>query len=85
MYSDINNRRQNLTLKLLSTINNIKSATTAISDTIVPIITYYSTSHLIPLNDWEDPFYFPVRFPTLVLFGNSGHLGYRQQPVSIKA
>lgn len=51
MFSNINNRKRNPTLKLLSSIDNIKSATTAASDTSVSIIIYYSKSRFIPLNN----------------------------------
>ena len=51
MYSNINNRRKNLTLKLLSAIDNIKSKTMVESDIAVPTITYHSKGCLILLND----------------------------------
>lgn len=51
IYSNINNKKQNLILKLLSAINNIKSMIMAINDIIVLIIIYYTKSYLIYLND----------------------------------
>ena len=85
MYGDINNGRQDLTLKLLSAIDNIKSARLAASNTIIPIITYHSKKRLISLKNWEDPSDFPATFPTLFLFGDSRYLRNRQQPVLIEA
>lgn len=84
MYSDINNRKQDLTLKLLFAINNIKSKTMVVSDITVPIIIYHSKGRLIPLNDWENFFYFLTVFPILFLFGDGEYLGKRQQLVSIE-
>ena len=85
MYSDINNRKQNLILKFLSAIDNIKSKLTVASDTAFPTIIYPSKSRLIFLNDWEDSFYFSAAFLMLFLFGDGGYLGKRQQLVMIKA
>lgn len=51
IYNDIDNRKQNLILKLLSAIDNIKLATMAASDIAIPIITYYSKDFFISLND----------------------------------
>lgn len=51
VYSDIDNGRQNPTLKLLSAIDNIKSKTMLARDTVIPIITYHSKCHLIFFND----------------------------------
>lgn len=51
VYGDIDNRRQDSILKLLSTIDNIKSKTMVASGTAVLIITYHSKGCLIPLND----------------------------------
>ena len=55
-----------------------------VSDTVFPTITYHSKGHLIFLNDWKDPFYFSVAFPTLFFFDDDEYLGKRQQPVSIE-
>lgn len=58
IYNDIDNGRQNQILKLLSTIDNIKSMITVASDIIVPIITYHNTTYFIFLNNWKDFFFF---------------------------
>ena len=50
VYGDIDDRRQNSILKLLSVIENIKLKTIVITDTSVPTITYHSKGRLIPLN-----------------------------------
>lgn len=85
VYSDIDDGRQNPILKLLSAIDNIKSGTTPIQNNAIPVITFLSQGRLIPLNDWENPSYFPVAFSTLFPFGNGRHLENREQPISIKA
>lgn len=74
VYGDIDNGTQNATLKLLSTIDNMKSKTTPTKDNAVSVIIFYSQGHLIPLNNWENPFYFLIAFLTLFFFGNDGHL-----------
>lgn len=84
VYSDINDERQNLTLKLLSTIDNIKSKIMVASNTAVSTIIYYSKSRLILLNNCKNLFYFPVAFLTLFFFGDSGHFRKKQQLVSIE-
>ena len=65
VHSNINNRKQNPTLKLLSTIDNIKLKIIVVSDIAFPIITYYNKDHFIFLKNWEDHFYFLVAFSTL--------------------
>ena len=74
IYSNINNRKQNLILKLLSAIDNIKLAIIIISRTIFSIITYYSKGCLIFLNDYKNSSYFPIAFPILFLFEDGKHL-----------
>lgn len=78
VYSDIDDRRQNLILKLLFAIDNIKLKTTVANDTTFLTITYHSKDCLILLNDWKDGFYLPTAFPTLFLFGEDGHLEKKQ-------
>lgn len=51
VYSDIDNRNQNLALKLLSIIDNIKSVITAISNITILIIIYYNKDYHIFFND----------------------------------
>lgn len=62
IYSDIDNGRQNPTLKLLSAIDNIKLVTTAASDIVVLIITYHSKGYFILLNDQKNSSYFLAIF-----------------------
>lgn len=51
VYSNINNEQQNPTLRLLSTVGNIK-ATVFISDPLISTIVFYcNRGQLIPLND----------------------------------
>lgn len=51
MYSNIYNLRQNLSLKLLFAINNIKSTTMAVNHTAISILIYYSKNRLIFFNN----------------------------------
>ena len=85
VYSDINDGRQNPTLKLLSAIDNIKSRTMPTSDNAVLVITFHSQGRLIPLNNEKNPSYFPIAFSTLFPFGDVGYLEKREQPISIEA
>lgn len=51
-----------------------------------PLVTYQSNGHAAPLNDWEDPSFFPAAFPTLFPFGVGGHLSSsRKTRISIAA
>lgn len=72
-------------MKLLSAIDNIKSVTIAVGNIAVPIINYHSKSRFILLNDWENPFYFPMALLILFFFRDGRWLKNKQQPVLIKA
>lgn len=72
VYSNINNLRENLTLQFLFAIGNMKATAFALNITTT-IISYCNKSPLIPLNDWEDPYYFTAAFFYLFLFENRGH------------
>lgn len=78
VYNDIVNGQQDLILKLLSTINNIKSTIMLSLDTKVLVITYYSKKRLIFLKNWEELSYFPIIFSFLIFFGNDRHLKNEQ-------
>ena len=84
VYSDIDDNRQNPTLKLLSAIDNTNSGTNPSHDAH-PAISYQAKGQLIPLNDWENPHYFTAAFPTLFPFGDGGHIEKRSRPLSIQA
>lgn len=85
VYSDIDDGRQNPTLRLLSAIGNIKATTLALDTSTTKIVTYRNKGRLIPLNDWEDPHYFTDAFPCLFPFGSGGHLKQRKRPMSLEA
>lgn len=84
VYSNIDNKRQNLILQLFSAVGNIE-ATTSISDPpISTIISYRNKNQLILLNDWENPHFFTVVFPWLFSFRNSGHLKQQKGPMLLE-
>ena len=50
-----------------------------------PLVTYRSQGHAMPLNDWDNPFFFTAAFLTLFPWGTGGHLcRTRQTPLSIE-
>ncbi len=73
VYSDIDDQRQNFTLWLLPTVANIQATISTIDQPTTTIISYCSNGQLIPLNNWEDPYYFTSAFPFLFLFRTGGH------------
>ncbi len=85
VYSDIDNQRQNLTLRLLSAVANIQATVFTTDQLTSTTILYRSSGQLILLNDWEDPYYFTSVFLYLFPFGNRGHLEQRKGPMSLEA
>lgn len=73
IYKNINNWWYNLTLQLLSVIDNIKTIAMTLDITII-VIFYYNKCQLILLNDWEDLYCFNTVFLYLFLFRNRSHL-----------
>ncbi len=73
-YSDIDNQRQNPTLRLLSAVANIQATVSTTDHPTSTTISYCSSGQLVPLNDWEDPHYFTFAFLYLSPFGTGGHL-----------
>lgn len=51
VYSNIDNARQNLILKLLSAINNMKKIVDLLNNMIVVVISYCNKNHLVLLNN----------------------------------
>lgn len=85
VYSNINNRRQNPTLQLLSAIGNIKAIASAPDTSTSTIVSYHNKGRLVPLNNWENPHYFTIAFLYLFPFKSEGYLEQRKQPMSIEA
>lgn len=75
LYTDIDDARKHLTIKLVSVVTNYKRGVALSDNVYLPILTYKNSGHPIPLNDWENPNYFTSAFPTLFPFGIGGHLG----------
>ncbi len=85
IYSDINDQRQNPTLRLLSAVANIQATVSTRDQPTSTTISYRSSGQLVPLNDWEDLHYFTSAFPCLFPFGTGGHLEQRKGPMSLEA
>ncbi len=85
VYSDIDDQRQNPTLRLLSAVANIQATVSTTDQPTSTTISYRSSGQLVPLNDWEDPHYFTSAFPCLFPFGTGGHLEQRKGPMSLEA
>lgn len=85
VYGDIDDEKQNLTLRLLSAIGNIKVIDLT-SDTTSPlVISYCNKGQLFLLNDWENPHYFTTVFFYSFLTCIKGHLEEQKQTMSIEA
>lgn len=85
IYSDIDDGWQNLTLRLLSTITNIKVPVSTLDQPISTIISFCNRDQLILLNDWNNPHYFTSAFLYLFSFGTGGHLKKQKKPMSLEA
>ncbi len=85
VYSDIDDQRQNSTLRLLSAVANIQATVSTRDQPTSTTISYYNSGQLVSLNDWEDPHYFTSVFPCLFPFGTEGHLEQRKGPMSLEA
>lgn len=62
IYSNVNNIKQNISLKLLSAITNVKTSSKPKLDMLILIIAYYSSSQILLLNDWNNLTYFLAAF-----------------------
>ncbi len=74
VYSDIDDQRQNPTLRLLFAVANIQATVSTTNQLTSSTISYRSSGQLVPLNDWEDPHYFISAFPCFFPFRTWGHL-----------
>lgn len=68
LHSDIDNKEQNLILKLLFTIDNRKLTILIASDTIFSIHIFYTKNCLISINNRKKSFYFFAIFSALFFF-----------------
>lgn len=87
IYTDVNESRQNLYLKLISAIHNLSNDHAAADhdDDPPPVITYNLHGDWIPLNDWDNPDFFPIAFPALFPYEDGGHIAPRSIKVSLHA
>lgn len=85
VYSDIHDRRQNPTSRLLFAIGNIKVTDLTSNITYLLVISYCNKGQFFLLNDWEDPHYFTVAFHYLFLNYTKGHSEKRIKTMSIEA
>ena len=74
IYSNINNRRQNLTFQHLSAIGNIKAQVPIPDPPRSNIITFCINDQSILLNNKKDLHYFAFAFSCLFLFKTGGYL-----------
>ncbi|MCJ1349551.1 hypothetical protein MMC31_007792 [Peltigera leucophlebia] len=87
IYTDVNESRQNPYLKLISAIHNLFDDNDAEhhNDDSRPVISYNFHGDGKPLNDWDNPDFFPITFPTLFSYGDAGHIAPRSIKVSLYA
>lgn len=87
LYTDADDVREHLTTKLLFAIQNGQQFNTPenaeCSNTekvLLPVITYQTRGQAQLLNDWTNPDFFPLAFPTLFPFGVGGHIASPNHP-----
>ena len=85
IYSNIDNERQNSTLRLLSMVGNIKVTASTSNPPTSTIVFYRNRGQLVPLNNWEDPHFFTAAFPCLFPFRSGGYLEQWKGPISLEA
>ncbi len=84
VYKDIDDERQNPTLCLLFAIGNIKAQAPTPDPPRSDIVTFRTSGQPVPLNDWEDLYYFTSAFLCLFSFRTGGHLEQRKRPMSLE-
>ncbi len=87
IYIDVNESRQNPYLKLISVIHNLSNDNNAEdhNDKTRPVISYNLHDDGKPLNDWDNPDFFPIAFPALFSYRDGGHITPRSTKVSLHA
>ncbi len=92
IYTDVNEVRQNLYLKLISAIHNLQTTLSTIenndpinNDASQPMLTFNLKDNCIALNDENNADFFLLAFSTLFPHGNSGYCIPRPQTVSLQA
>ncbi len=72
-------------MKLISTIHNLSHDNGAEdhNDKTRPVISYNFHGDGKPLNDWDNPDFFPIAFPALFLYKDGGHIAPRSAKVSL--
>ncbi len=91
IYIDVNESRQNPYMKLIFAIHNLLNDS-ALDDNSVeghsvnpsPVITYNLQGDRKPLNDWDNPDFFPIAFLALFPYGDGGHIAPRSTKVSLQ-
>lgn len=85
IYTNVNNSRQNLYLKLISAMHNLfdNNATEDYNDNPRPVIKYnlYGDGKL--LNDWNNPDFFPIAFLALLFYRDADHIAPQSIKVSL--
>ncbi len=74
LYTDADDAREHPIMKLVSAVTNYKRGAASTENLDLPILMYKNNGRPIPLNDWENPNYFTLAFPTLFPLGIGGHL-----------
>lgn len=76
IYTDINEFRQNPYLKLIFAIHNLSNnnGIEDHNDETRLVISYNLYSNRKPLNDWDNPNFFPIVFPALFSYGDSSYI-----------
>lgn len=73
LYLDADNAHKYLTLELISAIINYNQNIASSQNLDLLILIYKNNRHFILFNDWENPNYFKLAFPTLLSLGTKDH------------
>lgn len=87
IYTDVNKSRQNLYLMLIFVIHNL------LNDNVIedhndkprPVISYNLHSDRKPLNDWNNPDFFPIAFLALFFYRDGGNIALQSTKDSLYA
>lgn len=79
IYIDINESRQNPYIKLISVIHNLSddNGVENHNNETRLVISYNLYDDGKPLNNWDNPDFFPIAFSALFLYGDGGHIAPR--------
>lgn len=85
IYTNINKSKQNLYIKLIFVIHNLSNNNSMenYNNKIRLVINYNLHDDRKALNNWNNPDFFPIAFPILFFYRDSGHITLQVTKVSL--